>query len=140
MGLPQDDGFSTVISIGGTNLYEIDITPPGIDGGGPIDITTMRNTAFRTAAAKSLKTMSSAPFTAAYSADAYGTLMSVVNVNQALTYTFPDASGLVIWGYLDKFTPDGSAEGERPTATCEIVFTNIDAAGAEIAPLPVAAP
>jgi len=140
MALPLDDGFSTIISIGGTNLYEKTVKLPGLDGGGPIDITTMRNTAYRTQAAKSLIALSDAPFQAAFAPAAYSTLLSVVNLNQAITYTFPDASTLVVWGWLGKFEPNDMVEGEHPTAECMMHFSNIDGAGAEIAPAYAAAP
>jgi len=130
-----NDGFSTIISLGGTNLFEKEVTPPGIDGGGANDTTTMRNTTWRTMQPKKLKTLSECSFVAAYAIAAYSTLLSLLQVNQLVTVTFPDASTLAFWGWLDKFTPNASKEGEQPTANCTLIPSNQDDNGAEIAPV-----
>jgi hypothetical protein len=130
-----NDGFSTIISLGGTNLFEKEVTPPGIDGGGANDTTTMRNTIWRTMQPKKLKTLSESNFVAAYAIAAYSTLLSLLQVNQLVTVTFPDGATLAFWGWLDKFTPNASKEGEQPTANCTLIPSNQDDSGAEIAPV-----
>ena len=138
-----DDGFKTVIGFGTstvTKLYEKEVQPPGLDGGGEIETSTMRNTTYRTKAAKSLITASEHTFEAAYDPAAYPELIAALNVNQLLTITFPDDSTLAYYGYLDKFIPNAHVEGEQPTATCTIVPTNVHSGtGAETAPAYAAA-
>jgi len=46
-----DDGFQTLVSFANypdVLLWEKEVTPPGVDGGGANETTTMRNTAWRT--------------------------------------------------------------------------------------------
>ena len=50
-----DDGHSTTISFADfptVKFWEKEVTPPGVDGGGPNDTTTMRNVILRTMAPK----------------------------------------------------------------------------------------
>ena len=136
----QKDGHQTLIDIAGATLFEQEVTPPSIEGGGAVEQTTMRNTVWRTKCPKSLKTMGDSGFTAAYDPAAYTTIAAAINVNQAITITFPDLSTLVFWGWLDSFTPNASVEGEQPTAECTIIPSNVDGAGAEIAPVYAVAP
>ena len=128
------DGYQTLISLGGTNLYEKSVTPPGIDAGGAIDTTTMRNSTWRTKCPKQLKSLTDSPFTAAYDPDAYTSLLSQIGVNQEITLTFPDGEVLTFWGWLDAFNPGEHVEGEQPTAECVIMCSNVNGSLAETAP------
>ena len=134
-----NDGFSTTFKLGAsdsstvTHLYEKEVTPPGYDGGGMIDITTMHNTKYRTRSPKSLLTVTEITVTAAYSATSYTALLSDLLVNQQITVTFPDASTVVFYGWLDSFKPGANKEGEMPTAEVTIIPSNQNA-GVETAP------
>ena len=133
-----DDGFPTTISFAdnpSVRFYEKEVTPPGIDGGGEIETTTMRNVSWRTKNPKQLRTLSECSFVAAYDPVVYNDIVSMVNVNQLITITFPDDSTLAFWGWLDSFKPGKNAEGEQPTAGVTIIPSNQDADGAEIAPV-----
>ena len=133
-----DDGFKTLITFvtsGAIKLYEKEVQPPGLDGGGAIDTTTMQNTTYRTFSPKSLITLSEHTFEAAYDPAVYPECIAALNTNQQITITFPDAQTLTFWGWLDKFVPNAHVEGEQPTATCTIVPSNQDNAGAEQAPV-----
>ncbi len=122
-----DDGFATTISLAnGTTLFEKSVTPPGLDGGGSIDTTTMRNTLYRTMSPKSLITLSECSVTVAYDPAAYTTLIGALNTNQIITVTFPDASTIAFWGWLNSFTPGENTEGEQPTAEITIIPSNHD--------------
>lgn len=115
-----EDGFSTIITLENiptVKLYEKEVTPPGINGGGPIDTTTMRNTAWRTQAPKHLKSSTPISATVAYATDSYDEILAQIGVNQQMTVTQPDGSTITIWGWLDEFTPGANTEGEQPTAT-----------------------
>jgi hypothetical protein len=133
-----DDGFPTKISFADNPsiaLYEKEVTPPGITGGGENDTTTMRNTAYRTKSPKQLLSLSECSFVAAYDPDVYTSLVSMINNNQQITITFADDSTLVFWGWLDEFTPNACKEGEQPTAACKVIPSNQNDSGVETAPV-----
>lgn len=132
-----DDGFPTTISIaaGTLTVVEKSITPPGVQGGGEINTTSMRNTAWRTKAPKSLKEASPIKLTVKYGTGVYNQIYDQINVNQALTITFPDNHTLVVWGWVDSFVPNEHTEGEEPTAEMEIIISNVNASGVETPPV-----
>lgn len=136
--LRLDDGFSTTIELElapTVKLYEKEITPPNITGGGGIETTTMRNTAWKTKAPKKLKMMGQVHTVCAYATDCIPVLFAQIQVNQRLTITFADGSSLRIWGWLDEFTPGAFKPDEQPTATVIFVPSMRDDNGAEVAPL-----
>ena len=137
-----DDGFATTIAFGdqasGTGpeltFWEKEITPPGMDAGGENDTTTMRNTTYRTKAAKKLITMTPMTLVVSYDAVFYDDIVDMIGDNQLITITFPDTSTVAFYGWLDKFVPGNIVEGEQPTANIEIVCSNQTDAGVETAP------
>lgn len=141
-----DDGFSTTIAFSAGSsgvtlqLWEKEVTPPGIAGGGPNETTTMRNTAWRTMSPKQLMTLLASSLVAAYDPAVYDEMVAMINVNQAITLTFSDNSTLVFWGWIDGFTPNNIVEGEQPTVNLNIEPSNQNAAGTEIAPAYADAP
>lgn len=137
-----DDGFSTIIDFANfpsVQFWEKEVMPPGMDGGGANDTTTMRNTALRTKAPKKLKSMSDGNFTAAYDPEVYDSVWDMINVNQLITITFADGSSLAFWGWLNEFKPNAVKEGEQPTAQCVFICSNQDDSGVETAPVYAAA-
>jgi hypothetical protein len=135
-----DDGFATIISFANNptvKFYEKTVTPPGIDGGGPNDTTTMRNTAYRTRAPKKLKSMTRMTATCSYDPIVFSPseVWAMTNVNQLITVTFPDGSEVSFYGWLDKFDPGEAREGEQPTATVTIECSNQNLSGVETAPV-----
>ncbi len=136
-----DDGFSTKIEFSsGTSgvtflMYEKEVTPPGVSGGGANDTTTMRNSIWRTAKPKKLITLSPASFVGAYDPEVYDEIIAMINVNQSIEVTFPDESTLTFWGWLDEFVPNAIVEGEQPTANITIIPSNQDNAEAEQEPV-----
>jgi len=141
-----DDGYSTTMTfpspyagVMGVTLWEKSITPPGIEGGGANDTTTMRNSAWRTRAPKHLKTMSEISGTCAYDPAVYDDIILMCQENLLVTVNFPDGSSLQIWGWLDEFKPGEATEGEQPTATFTFICSNQNGSGVETAPVYVAA-
>lgn len=133
-----EDGFSTIYTFAlapVVKFAEKTVTPPGFDGGGPNDVTTMRNEEWRTMAPKKLKTLTEAGASCAYDPAFIEDVNDMINVNQLITVTFPDGSSWDFWGYLDKFTPGEHQEGEQPEADVVIQPTNRDASGNEVAPV-----
>lgn len=132
-----DDGHSTTITFSSNpsvKLWEKQVTPAGIEGGGANDITTMRNETWRTRSPKKLKTLTECSFTAAYDPAVYSQILAMINVNQQITVTFPNGKFLKFWGWLDKFTPARAVEGSQPEAECTVIPSNQNASGVETAP------
>jgi len=133
-----NDGFATLVTFdldADVQLWEKEVTPPGAEGGGPNDTSTMRNTAWRTRAPKGLKTLSAASFVAAYDPVVYDEIIAMMNINQLITVTFPDGSTVAFWGWLDDFKPGRAVEGEQPTAEVTIEPSNQNDSDVEVAPV-----
>lgn len=133
-----DDGYQTLVSFAAdpsVEFYEKTVTPPGMDGGGEVDTTTMLNSTYRTRNAKALVTMSPMSMTCAYDPACYDSILTLINVNNLITVTFPDGSTLAFWGWLNSFTPGECAEGEQPTADVEVIPSNQNSSGVETAPV-----
>jgi len=138
----MNDGFSTTIGFAdypAVSFWEKEVTPPGIQGGGENDTSTMRNTVWRTKAPKQLKTLSECSFTAAYDPVVYDDIVAMIQTNQLITVTFPSGATVAFWGWLDDFTPGANTEGEQPTADCTIIPSNQNASDVETAPVYTAA-
>ena len=129
----QKDGFKTIISFANIALLyaEKDITPPGYDGRGPIDTSTMRNTKYVTKWPKSLIDVTNTMVTVAYDPLMLEQIRTQCNKIQFITVTFPDLRKASFYGFVNSFKPNPSKEGEQPTAVMEVVSTNQNPAGAE---------
>lgn len=131
----QTDGYQTKIIFTSASLssaeealqFEIkELTPPGVSGGGGIDITTMSNETWRTMAAKALKTLTPLSMVIAYDTELYDGMIDMCNDNQEIFVDFPDDSRLTFWGFVDEFLPNAQVEGEQPTANVTVIPTNYD--------------
>jgi len=134
----MNDGYQTLVSFAADPtvlFYEKSVTPPGVDGGGEVDTTTMLNSTYRTRSPKALITMSNASMTVAYDPATYPEILALVNTNTLVTVTFPDGATLAFWGWLNTFTPGECQEGEQPTADIEIIASNVNGSGVETAPV-----
>jgi len=129
VGFKMPDGFKSLIAFSkrpAIQLWERDVKPPGIDGGEPINITTMHNVAWRTFFPKSLKTLDAMTFVAGYDPDVIADLLAMVNLNQSFTFFWPSGDYIDFWATMTKFEPGEMKEGEFPTATVTISPTNLD--------------
>lgn len=133
----MEDGFKTLIDFGQstTTFKEKSVTPPPLQGGGANDVTTMRNTRYRTKAPKKLLDVGEVQCNGEYDPACYSEYVSLMQVNQLITLSFPDDSTVAFWGWLDSFAPGASSEGGQPEATITIIVSNRDAAGDEIGPV-----
>lgn len=134
------DGYQTRIAFSlapTAGFWEKTIKPPALDGGEKIPQTTMRNSALRTFAPRSLYELSDFTSTGAYDPDMYNVFRSLVNQKLgSVTITWPDGSTLDFYGFLQKFEPADLAEGTQPEATITVVVTNFDKANnVEAAPV-----
>lgn len=120
-------------------MKETSVTPPGIEGGGPNDTTTMRNSVWRTKQPKALKELSDVSCTFQYDPAIYDQVLDIINVNGIILVTFSDGSTLEFYGWLNNFTPGECVEGSMPTATGTVHCSNQNDDGNEVAPIYTAA-
>ena len=132
------NGFSTTISCSlqpGLLIKETQVKPPGINAGGAINNTTMRNTTWRTFSGKVLKTLTNIDVTAAYDPNCYSQLVSMAGKNQTVTVTHSNGNSWAIQAMMDSAEPNANtAEEEMPTMQIVFIPTNVNAAGAETGP------
>lgn len=132
-----EDGFSTIVSLEhqlDIELYGYDVTPPGITSGGPINTTTMRNTAWRTQVHKKLKSMTPMTMTMAVVTKSIPKVQNQIGVNQLITVAFPDGLKIAFYGWIDELTFGAFREGERALATLNIIPSLVNAQGIETPP------
>lgn len=136
-----DDGHSTTIEFSAESsadalmLWEKTVTPPGLEGGGANETTTMRNVLYRTKSPKKLITLVDSSVKVAYDPEVITNLLTIINTNNQITITYPDGSTVVFWGWLDSFIPDPLVEGEQPEATVVIIPSNQNDSLVETAPV-----
>lgn len=136
--IPLFDGHSSTITLGlnpDIAFFEKTVTPPGLEGGDPIDTTTMHNTTWRTKAPRALKDLEPITTTAAYDPILYDEILEAINRRDTITVTFSDGSTLCFYGFVQNFKPNELQEGEMPDASITIVPTNQDTAGVEEGPV-----
>jgi len=129
LGIKYDDGFRTLIIFNANptvSLWEKVVKPPGLEGGDPIETTTMHNTALRTFAPRKLKTMTNSTMTCAYEERVFTQLLALIDVETTVTIVFPDDATIAFYGFLQTFDPQDNEEGTQPEASCVIVPTNQD--------------
>jgi hypothetical protein len=124
------DGYQTLISFASAPLLELwekRVKPPGLDAGGAIDETTMRNQNWRTKHPKALVTMTDCTVVGAWEpAEAYLELLPAMAVVDVITITFPDGTDLLWYGWIDKWDPGELVEGEQPTATVTVIASSME--------------
>lgn len=128
-GIKLADGFPTKVALTSDPIIEFwekTVQPPGIDGGDPIETSTMFNTTWRTMSPRQLKTLTDISIVAAYDPDVYDQIDARLNVETTITVTFPDSSTLAFFGYLRLFEPQDMEEGSQPEANITITPTNWD--------------
>lgn len=122
-------GYQTLIAFAADadiDLWEKSVQPPGVDVGDAIDITTQHNDTWRTSAPRALLTLMPISITVAYDPAVYDQIIAIIGDNGWITIHFPDGSTLDFVGFLKSFVPgELSEDGGHPTATCEIVPTNV---------------
>lgn len=129
VGIKLKDGFSTKITFAAdpdVSFWEKTVKPPGIDGGDPIEQTTMHSIAWRQMAPRQLRTLTESTTKVAYDPAVYSQIVALINVETTVTVTFPDGSTLAFYGFLQKFEMDDLQEGTQPEATVTLTPTNFD--------------
>lgn len=132
----KDGHFSRITIEADTNIdfAEINPQPFGIDGGEPIEVVNMFNSAYRIKRARQLKELTPINATVHYVPAVLDQILAIVNVETVITNTFGDtgpngSSATDKWatfGYLRSFTPQPLVEGQAPTANIVIQPTGWD--------------
>ncbi|MEM3120686.1 MAG: hypothetical protein QXZ57_07210 [Nitrososphaerota archaeon] len=129
-GIHLRDGYSSKIVFAALNtasFWEKTVQPSALDGGEPIDQTTMRNTTWTTKAPQSLKDMGPVQVVCAYDPDYWNQIdTELINVPTTITIQYPDGSTLALYGYLKSAAPNPLQRGQQPEITLVIVPTNWD--------------
>jgi hypothetical protein len=129
-----DDGFKTLVTFASKpdiKLWVKSVNPPGIDGGGGIDTTTMENTRVRTKKPKKLVEITDGEFKAAYAVAVINDIIDLIQELDTITVTFEDGDAWEMWGWLDSFVPDEVEEGAQPVATCKFLCSGESDVGVE---------
>lgn len=128
-GIMLKEGYKTVVTFAAdtdVSLWEQAVKPPDVDGGDPIDTTTMHNVTWRSSHPRALKSLQNAQASGGYDPDVINQIIALVNVNTTITETFPDGSTLAYYGYLRAVEFGELVEGELPECTFQIEPTNWD--------------
>jgi len=103
-------------------FYEKDVTPSGLEGGDPINITTNDNTAQHTQAARTLSIPTQASATVTYDVSDEAAYFAAVDVSDDVRTDYPDDTTTLEAGWLRSFIPNQTQEGEQPTAAVVFEF------------------
>ena len=135
------DGFSTIISCTANpsiKMWEMEVDPPSIEGGGGKQVSTMRNTAWHTMAPNVLKKLGEGGAKVGFDPAVYSQIVALINVNTSWTITYPDGATEVFLGWMDSFKRNTFTEGEVPTADVVFIPSMRNGAGTETAPVATA--
>lgn len=136
-GIKLGDGYRSVIAFErdpDVSFWERSVKPSGVDGGDPIDTSTMHNTTYRTKSSRALKDRTDMTVKAGYDPNLINQAIALVNAEGAITQYFPDGTTDSNFGYLRSIEFDDLVEGTFPECTITITITNTDpTTGAEAA-------
>lgn len=138
-GIMLQNGHGSLITFAAdTNIefWELEVSPPGIDGGDPIEIVTHHSVTWRLMAPRTLKTLTPFDVVAGYDPALYTALLAGINREDTCTVEWPDGSTLAFYAFIQKVEYDALVEGELPQVTVTICPTNADpTTGAEEGPV-----
>lgn len=133
-GIKLERGYQCLITIAlKTNIdfWEVNLTPPGFEGGEPIDQTTQFNSLFMTYLPQALINQTPVNLSAAYDPVVINQLFAsgaklVLNVNTTITFRFGDGSTIAFYGWLRSFIPQEVSPPNQPRANIVIQASNFD--------------
>ena len=129
----KNTGYGARITLETSSLtfLEKSVTPPGMDGGDPIDTTNNSKTTYREQYPRTLVQVTGGSATVEYDPSTYASILGAVNVLQYITIEYLEGDQIQFYGWLRSFTPSDLAEGAQPTAEIVIESAGVDNEGAE---------
>ena len=128
-GIPLEDGHPSRITFArfpAVIFWEKEISPPGVDGGSPKDMTTFFNRRFKTKRPRKLLELTDGSVTVLYDPGVFSTIIDMINVEDTITIEHADGSTRAFYGYMSKFEPGSMKEGDPPDAKVSFVSTAYD--------------
>lgn len=128
-GHRMKDGRKTFVTFSAApklSVWEIEVTPIGANAGEKINTTTQHNVNVVTYAAGDLMDFTDGQFTFAYDPKMLTQLLSVIGVEQTITYTYPNGDTEAFYGFPQSYTKNALVRNGMPTGTLVIVCTNVD--------------
>lgn len=129
----KKDGYGARITLqtSGITFNEKSVTPAGVDGQDPVDVTTNAKTTYREKYPRALKELTNGSGTVAYDPAQTAAITAAVNVKQVIRVDFLEGDCCSFYGFLKSFQPGELGDGEQPTAEIELVPCGVNAAGTE---------
>ncbi len=107
-------------------LYEEEVTPPGMDTEDSIETTTQQNVRWMTYAPGDLIRLTEFEMVCGYDPIVYSSLIAVLGIAQTFTVRFPNGAKLSFYGYVRSASPSAMRRREKPKMTVTIMPTNMD--------------
>lgn len=124
------DGHRTFVTFAAFpkwSVFPIEVTPLGADVGEKVNTTTMWNNDVVTYASPQLIDFTDGGFTGAYDPKMLTqALASILNVEQVITYHYPNGDTECFYGFLKGWTKNALVRNTMPTASFMVVATNVD--------------
>ncbi len=109
--------------------------PPGFDGGAPSETATQFNSRYLTFAPRKLMKMTEVKVVVAFDSWVLQQIPEMININDQITWWFPDGSSYAFWGFLNKMDIKSMEDGKQVEADITIMPTMRDNLGAEQGPV-----
>lgn len=128
-GIFLPDGYQSFLVVAldtDLSIWEKSGGSLGLDGGEPINITTMHNVLWRTMFLRQLITSTEFNVTGAYDPALLTQLLAVLNVPTTITRVFGDGTTVAFYGGLRNAQFGDLVEGQQPEVTITVTPTNYD--------------
>jgi hypothetical protein len=129
MGILKD-GIGTIMTFGkGPNfpLYgEVELTPPGVNMGGPIDLIGLRTVGWAPAAAQSIKRLQPLNVKIMFDPELVPTAYTFMGRNQVISVRWPTLATLNWYGWIEDLNFEPHQPGQRPLANMVIQPSNLN--------------
>lgn len=117
-------------------LFEEEVTPPGLDTEEAIETTSQRNIRWMTYAPGDLIRLTEFDVICGYDPIVYVSLIAILGIPTTITVRFPNGARLTFYGYAKSATPTPMKRKEKPKMTVNFMPTNMDPADcSEAAPV-----